>query len=233
MHTKVKPSIRIFVIFEVIRIFHQNSKEKFRRNDIVNRFPDNLKKIYYETELSRILQYLVDLNLIVHIQYQQEKRKPGRSYFQTISGPKSYYGASPFLIKINRLLNNQEAKTMIYNYLLDSKIIFTLYEISFLLSFYFKNQNNLEAIKYTREIIKLPKIKTELELEEELDEYYEQLAGMKKRDIIEKAKIWAKKKLSILNADDFLWLYTIGAIYYYSEIVNQLLGVNCPVSISD
>src|SRR5688500_17213058 len=64
MHTKVKPSMRPFVIFEVITIFQENPREKFRRNDIVLRFPDNLKKCYYESELTRILQYLVKLNLI-------------------------------------------------------------------------------------------------------------------------------------------------------------------------
>ena len=232
MHTKVKPSMRTFVIFEVITIFQENPREKFRRNDIVLRFPDNLKKCYYDSELTRILQHLVKLNLIVHIPYQPEKRRPGRSNFQAVSGPKSYYEASPFLITLNRLLDNQEAKNMIYNYLIDSKIIFSLYEISFLISLYFKT-HNIEAIKNARQIVKLTRTKTELELEEEFNDYYKKLEQMNKKEVIQEAKIWANEKLSILTANDFLWLYPIGAVYYYSEIVNQILGFNCPESIND
>src|SRR5687768_15403439 len=66
MHTKIKPAMRDFVIYEVIKIFQQNPRERFRRNDIKIKFPDFLKRNYcYDSELTRILQYLVDLNLII------------------------------------------------------------------------------------------------------------------------------------------------------------------------
>jgi hypothetical protein len=76
-HTKIKPAMRDFVIIEVIKIFQQNPKESFRRNDIKIRLPEFIKLNYYDselTELTRILQYLVDLNLISHSRNIQKKK---------------------------------------------------------------------------------------------------------------------------------------------------------------
>jgi hypothetical protein len=232
-HTKVKPSMRTFIIFEVITRFQQNPAERFRRNDIVLRFPDNLKKCYYESELTRILQYFVDLNLIVHTPYQPNKKRPGRGTNHAVSGPKSYYKASQLLITTNTLLNNPEARNSIYKYLLDSELIHRLYETSYLISSNFKKQNNLEAVQITRNIIKLPRIKTVSELEEEFHEDYKKFNQLKKSQINQEAKIWAKMKLNNLTADDFFWLYPIGIVYYYADLLNQTLGFKCPVSIND
>lgn len=56
---------------------------------------------------------------------------------------------------------------------------------------------------------------------------------MDKKYIKLEARIWAKMKLKGLTADNFLWLYPIGAIYYYANLLNHLFIFNCPVSIDD
>jgi len=40
-------------------------------------------------------------------------------------------------------------------------------------------------------------------------------------------------KLKGLTVDNFLWLYPIGAIYYYANLLNHLFIFSCPVSIDD
>jgi hypothetical protein len=233
MHTQIKPGMRDFVIFEVIKIFQQNPKESFRRNDIKIRFPDFLKNNYYDSELTRILQYLVDLNLIIHSPNISNKRRSGRPTTRAISGPKSYYQASPLLITANTILNNLEAKNIIYKYLFDSGIILRFYVTIRLITSYSKKQNNLKSVKINREIVKLPYTKTISEFEEEFHKDSIKFNQMEKNQIKQEAQIWAKMKLSRFTADNFLWLYPIGAIYYYTNLLNHLFVFSCPVSIND
>jgi hypothetical protein len=58
--------MRDSVIFEVIKIFQQNPNERFRRNEIKIKLPEFVKKNYYDSELTRILQYLLEVNIIIH-----------------------------------------------------------------------------------------------------------------------------------------------------------------------
>jgi hypothetical protein len=233
MHTQIKPAMRDSVIFEVIKIFQQNPKESFRRNDIKIKLPEFIKMNYYDSELTRILQYLVDLNLIIHSPSISKKRRPGRPTTRAISGPKLYYKASPLLITVNTILNNSVAKNIIYRYLLDSGILFRFYVTIRLIILYSKKQNNLKSVKINREIVKLPHTKTESEFEEEFHKDSIKLNQMKKNQIKQEAQIWAKMKLNSLTSDDFLMLYPIGAIYYYANLINHLFVFSCPVSIND
>jgi hypothetical protein len=225
--------MRDFVIFKVIKIFQQNPNESFRRNDIKIRLPDFIKLNFYDSELTRILKYLVDLNLIISSTTKPKKRRPGRPTTSAISGPKSYYQASTLLLAVNTILNNSEAKNIIYKYLLDSGILFRFYVIVRLISSYSKKQNNLEAVKINREIVKLSDRKNELEFEKEFHKDSIKFNKMNKKQIKQEAQIWAKMKLKSLTADNFLWLYPMGAIYYYAKLLNHLFIFSCPISIDD
>ena len=225
--------MRDFVIFEVIKIFQKKPKESFRRNDIKISLPEFLKMNYYDSELTRILQYLVDLNLITHSPNISKKRRPGRPTTRAISGPKSYYKASPLLITVNTILNNSIAKNIIYRCLLDSGILIKFYVTIRLITSYSKKQINLKSITINREIIRLPDTKTETEFEKKFHKDSIKLNQMKKNQIKQEAQIWAKMKLNSLTTDNFLWLYPIGAIYYYANLLNHLFIFSCPVSIDD
>ena len=155
---------------------------------------------YYDSELTRILQYLVDLNLITHSPNISKKRRPGRPTTRAISGPKSYYKASPLLITVNTILNNSEAKNIIYKYLLDSGILFKFYVTIRLITSYYKKQINLKSVTFNREIIRLPDKKTETEFEKNFHKDSIKLNQMKKNQIKQEAQIWTKMKLISLTA---------------------------------
>jgi hypothetical protein len=227
--------MRDSVIFEIIKIFQKNPNENFRRNDIKVRLPEfiKMKMNYYDSELTRILQYLVDLNLIIHSPNISKKRRPGRPTTRAISGPKSYYQASPLLITVNTILNNSVAKNIIHRYLLDSGILFRFYVTIRLITSSSKKQNNLESVKINREVVKLPQTKNDLEFEDEFHGDSIKFNQMDKKHIKLEARIWAKLKLKGLTADNFLWLYPIGAIYYYVNLLNHLFIFSCPLSIDD
>jgi hypothetical protein len=232
-HTQIKPAMRDFVIFEVIKIFQQNTKERFRRNDIKIKLPEFIERNYYDSELTRILQYLVEVNLIIHSPNLHKNRRPGRPTNSAISGPKLYYQASPLLININNLLNNSEAKNIIYKYLLDSGILLRFYVNIRINISYSKKGNKLEAAKINREIVKFPQRKNELEFEKEFHNDSIKINQMDKQEIQQEAQIWAKMTLNKLSADNFLWLYPIGAVYYYANLLNHLFIYSSPLSIED
>ena len=192
-----------------------------------------MKMNYYDSELTRILQYLVELNLITHSPNISKKRRPGRPTTRAISGPKSYYKASPLLITVNTILNNSIAKNIIHRYLLDSGILFKFYVTIRLITSYYKKQINLKSVTFNREIIRLLDKKTETEFEKNFHKDSIKLNQMKKNQIKQEAQIWAKMKLISLTTDNFLWLYPIGAIYYYANLLNHLFIFSCPVSIDD
>ena len=124
--TKIRPSTHTFLIHEIINIFRKDKNYIFRRSDLKKRLPDSLKVIEdYDAELTRILQSLVRSNLIVHSCRLPTKRGPGHpktgeGKYYPVSGPKSYYEASPFLIKILDVLDNPNAIKIIHTHLLES-----------------------------------------------------------------------------------------------------------------
>ena len=178
---------------------------------------------YYDSELTRILQYLlVDLNLITHSPNISKKRRPGKPTTRAISGPKSYYKASPLLITVNTILNNSDSKKY------HLQIPFRFWNIiqilcnHRLITSYYKKQINLKSVTFNREIIRLPDKKTETEFEKNFHKDSYKLNQMKKNQIKQEAQIWAKMKLISLTSDDFLMLYSLGAIYYYTNLLNHL-----------
>src|SRR5919112_6631022 len=68
-----------------------------------------------------------------------------------------------------------------YRYLLNSGILFRFYESVRLKISYSKKENNLEAVKINREIVKLPNRKNELEFEKEFQKDSIKLNKMDKK----------------------------------------------------
>jgi hypothetical protein len=102
-----------------------------------------------------------------------------------------------------------------------------------LITSYSKKQKNLEAVKISRDIVNLPRTKTEGEFEEEFHNDTIKFNQMEKKQIQQEAKIWAKMKLNSLTADNFLWLYPICAIYYYANLLDHLFIFSSSISIDD
>lgn len=224
--TKIKPTKHTFLIHEIIQIFRKDKNYIFRPHDLKKRLPDSLKIIEnYDYELTRILQSLVRSKLIVPSSKLPKKRHPGRmkndeAEQYTISGPKSYYEASPFLIRIITITNNPEARKIIYSALSKDNILFEFYKRAGLIYPNLLLQNKMEATKMIRDSIKLETKKTESEFEKQFQEDTKKIKTMKKKDITQKYKYWAKMKLNNLTSDDFLWLYPLGASYYIRDIIS-------------
>jgi hypothetical protein len=224
--TKIRPSTHAFLIREIIEIFRKDKNYIFRPIDLKKRLPESLKVIEdYDSELSRILQSLIRSNLIVQSSRLPPKRGPGhpmrnegRNY--TTSGPKSYYEASPYLIKIITIMDNPESSKIIFHCLSKSNMLFDLYEKSNLIYPNLLKQNRFKAGKMLRETTKLETSKTESDFKEQFEKDKEKIKNMKRKEITQEAKYWAKKKLNILTPHDFMWLYPLGASYYIMHIIS-------------
>jgi hypothetical protein len=181
----------------------------------------------YDSELTRIIQSLVRSNLIVHSSRLPIKRGPGHpkkdeGKYYAISGPKSYYEASPFLLRILDVLDNSNARKIIHNHLLKSEAIVELYKRERLISSNWLKLNNSNAVKMNRQIINLKRNKTELEFEEQFQNNNKRIKSMSKKEIEQEAKDWAKIMLMTLTPDDFMWLYPLGATYYIRDIIRYI-----------
>ena len=163
--TKIRPSTHAFLIHEIIQIFRKDKNYIFRPIDLKKRLPDSLKIIEdYDSELSRILQSLIRSNLIVHSSRLPTKKGPGHPMknegrYYTTSGPKSYYEASPFLIKIITIMNNPEACKIIFYCLSKSNMLFDLYEKSNLIYSNLLNRIGFKLIKCLGILLKLKQVK--------------------------------------------------------------------------
>jgi hypothetical protein len=226
VHSKIRPSTYTFLIHEIIQIFRKDRNYIFRLSDLKKRLPDSLKVIEdYDSELTRILQSFIRSNLIVHSSRLPKKGSPGhpKKYegkYYAISGPKSYYEASPFLLLILDILDNPNARKIIHNHLLKSEAIFEFYKRERLISSNWLKQNNLKAAKMNRQIINLKRNKTESEFEEQFQNDSKRIKSISKKEIEEEAKEWTKAKLNTLTPDDFMWLYPLGAAYYIMKIIS-------------
>ena len=226
--TKIRPSTHVFLIHEIIEIFKKDKNYIFRPNDLKKRLPESLKIIEdYDSELTRILQSLIHSNLIVQSSRLPPKRRPGhpmrnegRNY--SLSGPKSYYEASPFLIKIITLIYNHEAGQIIYNCLSKSSLLFDLYEKSNMVYPNLLKQNRFEASKMLRETVKREISKTDSSFQEQFEKDRKIIKLMNKKEIEQDPKKWSKVKLKSLTSDDFMWLYPLGAVYYIMNIVSTI-----------
>ena len=226
--TKIRPSTHTSLIHEIIQIFRTDRNYIFRLIDLKKRLPDSLKVIeYYDSELTRIIQSLVRSNLIVHSCRLPTKRGPGHpkkdeGKYYAISGPKSHYEASPFLLRILDVLDNPNARKIIHNHLLKSEAIVEFYKRERLISSNWLKLNNLNAAKMNRQIINLKRNKTELEFEEQFQNNSKRIKSMSKKEIEQEAKGWAKIMLMTLTPDDFMWLYPLGATYYIRDIIRYI-----------
>jgi hypothetical protein len=223
--TKIRPSTHAFLIREIIEILRNDKNYLFRPIDLKKRMPDSLKVIEdYESELSRILQSLIRSNLIVHSSRLPTKKGPGHptkneGTYYTTSGPKSYYEASPFLIKIITTMDNPEASKILFHCLSKSNKLFDLYEKSSLIYPNILKQNRFQAAKMLRDTAKIETSKTESDFIEQFENDNEKIKIMKRKEITQNSKYWAKKKLNTLTSDDFMWLYPLGAAYYIMNII--------------
>ena len=232
--TKIRPSTHTFLIYEIIKIFRKDKNYIFRPIDLKKKLPDRLKVFEdYDSELTRILQSFFRSNLIVHSARVLTKRGPGHpkkdeGKYYTISGPKSYYQASSFLIKILDVLDNPNAIKIIHTHLLESGALFELYKRGRLISSDWLKENNLDTAKMNRQIINLKRNRTELEFEKQFQNDSKRIKSMNKKEIKEEAKKWAKVKSNAFTPDDFMWLYPLGATYYIKDIIRYI-----PLSTND
>ena len=117
-------------------------------------------------------------------------------------------------------MDNPNARKIIHNYLLKSEEIFEFYKTERLISSNWLKQNNLDAAKMNRQIINLLRNKAESEFEEQFKNDSKRIKSMKKTEIEQEAKEWAKAKLNTMTPDDFMWLYPLGAEYYIMNIIS-------------
>ena len=75
-HKKYKYFVRIFVIYEILRITNKNENKSFRPIDIRNQLPENYNDIKYSS-LSDIMNSMVNMKFLIHssgIRYKETSR---------------------------------------------------------------------------------------------------------------------------------------------------------------
>ena len=182
-HIKHKPVVRLFAIYEVLRIITKNKYKTFRPIDIRHELPDNYKDIRYSA-LSDIIYSLKKMKFIIkasEISVKKHRGHPFKSMDESIDntdipGLKSYYTISPKLENITKILNKQEANESIYNYLLEAGLLIKLYEKTKLSEIITFKINYVESALTTRKIVKLPE--SETKTDSQFLEYFK-----KKRDL--------------------------------------------------
>ena len=222
-HTKHKPVVRIFAIFEVLRIITKNEYKTFRPIDIRHELPDNYKDIRYST-LSDIMNSLVKMEFIIKASDFSIKKRRGHPFKSKdesidntdIPGLKSYYTISPLLESITKILDKQEVNESIYDHLLETGLLFQLYEKTKLSEITTFKTNYVESALNTRKIVKLSE--SETKTESQFLEYFKKMSEvynkMSEEEVLKYVKEWAKNFVIEHKPTEFKRIYQLGMICY-------------------
>ena len=222
-HTKHKPVVRLFAIYEVLRIITKNTDKTFRPIDIRHKLTDNYQDIRYSA-LSDIIHTLVKMEFIIKAQEFSIKKYRGHPFKSKdnsedntgIPGLKSYYTVSSLLENITKILDKPEVNELIYNHLLETGLLIKLYEITQLSQITTFKENYSESALNTRKIVKLAEreTKTDSQLLEQFKKISELYNKMSEDEILKYAKEWAKNFLIKHKPTEFKVIYQLGMIYY-------------------
>jgi hypothetical protein len=223
-HHKKKSLVHTSLIHESIKKSEQNeSNLPFRPAQMRMKLPEDLRNIQY-SDLSDILYSLNKCNLLNHT--SELPKKPGHPVKEAdkriddIPGTKSNYEFSTYLRKISRLLENPKVQEILYQYLLKSGLLMELYKNGSLIASEIKKRNDISTAKNFILTTKPPKMTDEKNLENIFQKDNKRIISMNKDEIEKEANYWSKKFVIEHKADEYLWLYKLGGIFYYMAYKN-------------
>jgi hypothetical protein len=145
-HHQTKSLAHTSVNLHIYDILQENPN--IRPSDIRKRLPENLQSIQ-DADLSRILKSTVRTNILSETE-EGNRRKPGRpsrhdNSNKSISGPKSFYEYSYYQKLLERVLSKAEAQNIIYNYLLESGLLYMYHVAQGMKAYYMEKENDKQA----------------------------------------------------------------------------------------
>ena len=222
-HKKHKSFVRIYAIFEVIRIINKGNNKVFRPIDLRNELPNNYKDIRYSA-LSDILKSLLKMKFIIKAPELSIKKHRGHPIVSSdnsrdntnIPGLKSYYKVSPLLESTTKILDEQEANESIYNHLLETGLLIKLYEKTALTVIRSFKENDYDYALNIRKTVKLPQseTKTESQFLEQFKRTIEVYNMMNDDEKLKRVKEWAKTFVVKQHPIEFKEIYQLGMICY-------------------
>ena len=145
-HHQIKSLVHTSVNLHIHDIIQENPN--IRPSDIRKRLPKNLQSIQ-DADLSRILKSTVRTNILSETE-EVNRRRPGHpsrddNSNNSISGPKSFYEYPYFQKILEQVLFKAESRNLIYNYLLESGLLYVYYVAQGLKAYYIEKQNDSRA----------------------------------------------------------------------------------------
>ena len=217
-HRKTKSLAHAFVNLHIYDIIQKNPN--IRPSDIRKNLPKSLQSIR-DADLSRILKSTVRTNILSPTE-EVNRQRPGHPFTdnnsnKSISGPKSFYKYSDFQNMLERVLSKAEARNIIYNHLLESGSLYVYHVVQGMKAGYMTKENNKEAAWNTIQVTKPPNMTSQSNFEEHFSTQNRLLIQDNKNKIRERAEGWARSFVERHNADDYIYLYRIGGLYYFSS----------------
>ena len=149
-------------------------------------------------------------------------RRPGHPFKNdnkdySMSNPTSFYGYSNFQKVLEQVLSKPEARNKLYNYLLATGLLFMYYVTQGMKAYYIEKENDKVAAWNLIQSSEPPNTPPQSSFEEHFSIQNRLLNQANKIRIREKSQSWARSFIERHNADDYLYLYRIGGLYYFAH----------------
>jgi hypothetical protein len=217
-HHKTKSLAHVYTNLHIYDIIQKNPN--IRPSDIRKSLPESLQSIR-DADLSRILKSTVRTNILLPTE-EVKRQRPGHPFSdnnnnKSISGPKSFYKYSDFQNILERVLSKAEVRNIIYNHLLESGLLYVYHVIQGMKAGYMIKENNKEAAWNTIQATKSPNMTSQSVFDEHFSIQNRLLNQDNKNEIRGRAEDRARSVVERHSADDYIYLYRMGGLYYFSS----------------
>lgn len=219
LHYQTKPLVHTFVNLHIHDMIKENPT--IRPSHIRKRLPESFQNIQ-DADLSRILKSTLRTNLLSETEGEVDRRRPGHpsrndNNDNSMSGPTSFYEYSNYQKILEQVLSKPEVRNKLYNYLLATGLLYMYYVTQGMKAYYIEKENGKEAAWNLIQSSEPPNIPPQSSFEEHFSIQNRLLNQANKIRIREKSQSWARSFIERHNADDYLYLYRIGGLYYFAH----------------
>jgi hypothetical protein len=218
-HYQTKPLVHTFVILHIHDMIKENSN--IRPSYIRKRLPESFQNIQ-DADLSRILKSTLRTNMLSKTEEEVNRRRPGHPFNNdnndnSMSNPTSFYGYSNYQKILEQVLSKPEARNKLYSYLLESGLLYMYHVTQGMKAYYIEKENDKVAAWNLIQSSEPPNTPPQSSFEEHFSTQNRLLNQANKIRIREKSQSWARSFIERHNADDYLYLYRIGGLYYFAH----------------
>ena len=214
-HHQTKSLTSTFIYLNFHKMITRDSK--IRLSNVRKRLPEKLQNIQ-DGDLSRISTSCVRTGMIS--KSQDGKSRPGHPAEHEdsnigIPGTKSFLEHSSFQKILEKALADPETRKKIYNRLLYSGLLYTHLVAQGMKASYIAKEDDKEAAWNIVDSSRPPNMRSHSDFEDIYNAQNQELSSLNKKQIEKKAESWAKHFINSHNADDYISLYRVGALYYF------------------